>query len=107
MSTRAPMTSKELDDLSDESFAYIEPGGVKDHEGKTVPRSLRHYAIHDKPHAANALARAHHQLKSGTTKAKEIAAKAMPKIKAACKKFGISVTEASAVAGPRSSVHLL
>lgn len=29
-------------DLPDECFAYIEPGGEKDDDGRTVPRALRH-----------------------------------------------------------------
>ncbi len=90
---RALMTSKEINDLPDSDFAYIEPGGEKDDEGKTTPRSLRHYPIHDKAHAKNALARASAQIKDGSGKSKEIAEKAMPKIKAACKKFGIDVED--------------
>lgn len=33
--------------LPDSSFAYIEPGGHKDSEGKTEPRSLRHFPYKD------------------------------------------------------------
>lgn len=42
---RAGQQSKstaEDNDLPDSAFLYIEPGGEKDEEGKTVPRSLRH-----------------------------------------------------------------
>lgn len=52
-----------VNDLPDSSFAYIESGGKKDSEGKTVPRSLRHYPHHDAsgkidlPHLRNALSR--------------------------------------------------
>lgn len=52
-----------INDLPDSAFACIEPGGKKDDEGKTTPRSLRHYPHHDKsgnldlPHLRNALAR--------------------------------------------------
>ncbi len=52
-----------INDLPDSSFAYIEPGGEKDEEGKTVPRSKRHFPIKDKDsncdpaHVRNALAR--------------------------------------------------
>ncbi|NIT35841.1 MAG: hypothetical protein GTN49_04975 [candidate division Zixibacteria bacterium] len=48
--------------LPDESFAYIEPGGEKDEEGKTVPRELRHFPVRDAdgnvslPHVEEALA---------------------------------------------------
>ena len=35
----------ELNQLTDENFAYIEAGGKKDHTGRTVPRTLRHFPI--------------------------------------------------------------
>lgn len=47
----------------DSSFAWIEPGGKKDKEGRTVPRSYRHLPYKDNagkidlPHVRNALAR--------------------------------------------------
>ena len=60
-----------INDLPDAAFAGILPGGEKDDEGKTVPRSLRKLPHHntsvkdpnenasvDKPHLSNALARA-------------------------------------------------
>jgi hypothetical protein len=56
-------TTKEVNDFPDSSFAYIEPGGRKDKEHKTVPRSLRHLPYKDAngqvdlPHVRNALAR--------------------------------------------------
>jgi hypothetical protein len=49
--------------LPDSCFLYIEPGGSKDQDGKTVPRSLRHLPYKDDngsidlPHLRNALAR--------------------------------------------------
>jgi len=52
-----------INDLPDSSFAYIEGGGKKDEEGKTVPRSLRHLPFKnaqgqiDHDHLVNALAR--------------------------------------------------
>jgi len=52
-----------INDLPDSSFAYIKPGGKKDEEGKTVPRSLRYLPYKDAngkidlPHLRNALAR--------------------------------------------------
>ena len=52
-----------VDDLSDDCFAYIEPGGKKDDQGKTVPRSLRHLPFKnaegeiDHDHLVNASAR--------------------------------------------------
>jgi hypothetical protein len=39
--------TKEQNDLPDSSFAYIEPGGKKDSEGKTTPRDLRHFPYKD------------------------------------------------------------
>lgn len=79
---RAQMSTAEINDLPDDEFAYIEPGGEKDAEGRTTPRSLRHFPIHDAAHVRNALARA-----ADSPFGKE----AMPKILAAAKKFGITV----------------
>ncbi len=38
---KAPMSQADQNDLPDSAFAVILPGGKKDAEGKTVPRSLR------------------------------------------------------------------
>jgi len=52
-----------VNSLPDSCFAYIESGGQKDSEGKTVPRSLRHFPYKDASgkvdpaHVRNALAR--------------------------------------------------
>ena len=60
---KAVWSTAYVNNLPDSAFAYIEPGGSKDGEGKTVPRSLRHYPHHDMsgavdlPHLRNALAR--------------------------------------------------
>lgn len=81
--SRAQMVSSSINDLPDSAFAYIEPGGKKDDQGRTVPRSLRHFPIHDAAHVRNALARAPQS---------PFGAKAMPKIRAAAKKFGIEVS---------------
>ena len=86
--SRSPMTAADINDLPDSAFAYIEPGGKKDSGGKTVPRSLRHYPIHDAPRVRNALARAAAAIQAGGAAA-AIAKKAMPAIKAAAKKMGI------------------
>lgn len=51
-----------MDDLPDSSFLYVEAGGQKE-DGKTTPRSLRHFPVKDAgdkvdlPHVRNALAR--------------------------------------------------
>jgi hypothetical protein len=79
---RAQMSAAEINDLPDSAFAYIEPGGSKDDSGKTTPRSLRHFPINDEAHVRNALSRAPQS---------PFGEKAMPKIKAAAKKFGIDI----------------
>ena len=59
----AVWTTKYKNDLPDSSFMYISPGGKKDAEGKTVPRSLRHFPYKDANgkidviHLRNAIAR--------------------------------------------------
>jgi hypothetical protein len=81
---KAERSTKEINDLPDSDFAYIEPGGSKDDEGKTVPRSLRHFPIMDAAHVRNALSRAPQS---------PFGEKAMPKIRAAAKKFDIDVAK--------------
>ena len=88
----AKMTSKQKNDLPDSDFAYIEPGGKKDSEGKTVPRSLRHLPINDAAHVRNALARL-----DQTDISAEAKKAALKKIKAAAKKFGIKVTASAQI----------
>jgi HK97 family phage prohead protease len=85
----ADLSTAELNDLPDSAFAYIEPGGTVT-DGKTSPRSKRHFAIHDAAHVRNALARIAQGAKFGD--------EAMPKVKAAAKKFGIDVDESKAAA---------
>jgi phage head maturation protease len=82
----AELTSASINDLPDSDFAYIEPGGKKDSSGKTVPRSLRHFPVHDAAHVRNALARAPQS---------PFGDKAMPKIKAAAKRLGVDVSSDS------------
>ena len=59
----AQWSSAYVDSLPDSSFLYIEPGGKKDGDGKTEPRSLRHFPVKDAngnpdaDHVRNALAR--------------------------------------------------
>src|SRR5512146_1606942 len=86
----AEMTAASINDLPDSAFAYIEPGGTKDSQGKTTPRSLRHYPIHDEAHVRNAMARASAQMNAGGEGAR-IARAAMPKIEAAAKRMGIGM----------------
>ncbi len=60
---RAVWSTAYVNDLPDSAFLYIEDGGSKDSEGKTTPRSLRHFPVRDAngnvdvAHVRNALAR--------------------------------------------------
>jgi phage head maturation protease len=87
---RAQMAAADINDLPDDAFAYISPGGTKDASGKTVPRSNRHLPVHDKPHVQNALARLPQTDIPAAAKAQ-----ALTKIKAAAKKFGVDVSSDS------------
>lgn len=59
----AVWSSALVNNLPDSSFLYIQPGGKKDGDGKTSPRSLRHFPYKssdgkiDLPHLRNAIAR--------------------------------------------------
>ncbi|AFK87713.1 hypothetical protein Tsac_2860 [Thermoanaerobacterium phage THSA-485A] len=87
---KAVWSTAYVNDLPDSSFAYIEPGGKKDEEGKTVPRSLRHLPYKDKDgkpdpaHVRNALARLDQTKISDAAKAE-----ARKKLEAAAKELGI------------------
>lgn len=60
---KAVWTTSYINDLPDSAFLYVEPGGSKDSDGKTVPRSMRHFPVKDAsgsvdlPHVRNALSR--------------------------------------------------
>jgi HK97 family phage prohead protease len=60
---KAVWTAAYINDLPDGAFLHIESGGTKDSDGKTTPRSLRHFPYKDAdgnidlPHLRNALAR--------------------------------------------------
>lgn len=60
---KAVWSTAYVNDLPDSAFLYIAPGGEKDEDGKTTPRSLRYFPVRDKtgkvdlPHVRNALAR--------------------------------------------------
>jgi|SRR6185295_2363915 len=95
--TGAQMSSAAINDLPDSAFAYIEPGGTKDEQGRTVPRSLRHFPIHDEPHVRNALARAPQS---------PFGDKAMPKIRAAARRLGIRVADQVTAAAELRDVEL-
>ncbi len=85
---KAQLTRASINNLPDSAFAYIESGGKKDEGGKTTPRGLRHYPIHDKAHIRNALSRAASAIKKGG-KTAQIARRAFPKIRSAAKRMGI------------------
>lgn len=76
------------DDLPDSAFAFIEPGAKKDESGRTAPRSLRHYPVHDKAHTTKTLASVSKMLKKGG-KGADVARSALPKIVEAAKRMGI------------------
>ena len=60
---KAVWTTAMVNDLPDSAFLYVAPGGDKDSEGKTTPRSLRYFPVKDasgavdQAHVRNALAR--------------------------------------------------
>ena len=82
------LSSKEVNNLPDSDFAYISPGGTKDSEGKTTPRSLRHLPIPDAAHVRNALARLNQTDIPAAAKKT-----ALSKIKRKAKELGVQVSE--------------
>jgi hypothetical protein len=88
MNRRGLLTTAQQKDLPDSAFAFIEDGGIKDGSGKTVPRKLRHFPVHDPSHVRNALSR----IAQGAQFGKE----ATPKVLAAAHKFGIQVSKGAA-----------
>ena len=88
MADAKKFTSKETNNLPDSDFAYISPGGTKDSEGKTTPRSLRHLPIPDAAHVRNALARLN-QTDIPPAAKKE----ALSKIKSKAKDLGVEVSK--------------
>ena len=85
------LSSKDVNNLPDSDFAYISPGGKKDSEGKTTPRSLRHLPIPDAAHVRNALARLN-QTDIPPAAKKE----ALAKIKRKAKELGVQVSKSDA-----------
>lgn len=63
MTDKATWSGSYVGGLPDASFLYIEPGGEKDEDGRTTPRSLRHFPYKDAgggvdlPHLRNAISR--------------------------------------------------
>lgn len=92
---KAEASTATMNDRPDSDFAYIESGGTKDEHGRTVPRSLRHFPIYDAAHVRDALSRAPQS---------PFGDKAMPKIRAAAKKFGIDVSKEQAAVSEATEV---
>jgi len=95
---KAEWTTAQENNLPDASFAYIEPGGTKDAEGKTVPRDKRHFPYKgpdgkvDLPHLRDALGRAPQS---------PFGPKAMPALQAAARASGVGKAEARRTAAAR------
>ena len=87
----AKLSAKAINNLPDSDFAYIAPGGKKDSEGKTAPRSLRHLPIPDAAHVRNALARL-----SQTHIPAEAKKTALAKITRKAKELGVHVSKSDA-----------
>ena len=92
---KAVWSTKLKNELPDSSFAYIEPGGKKDSEGKTTPRSSRHYPYKgadgapDRAHVIDGLSR----LSGDTTRDEATKARIRSKLVAAAKQLKIKVAE--------------
>ena len=71
-----------INNLPDSAFAFVEGGGTRDPGGKTVPRTKRHFPLHDEAAVRRSLTQAP---QSPFGKA------AMPKIMAAARKHGVKV----------------
>lgn len=86
---KAVWTTAYINSLPDSAFLHIAPGGKKDEDGKTVPRSLRFFPVRndkgeiDLPHLRNALARIPQSNLSQATK--DAAAKKAKKLLAEAK----------------------
>jgi len=74
--------------LPDSCFAYIEPGGEKDADGRTTPRSKRHFPIRDMD---GKLDRAHVQNAMARMSQSEFGEKARSKIESAARELGMSM----------------
>lgn len=95
----AVLSGKSRNDLPDSAFLYIEPGGTKDKEGKTTPRSKRHFPVRnaegklDAAHVRNALARIPQSNLSADVKARALA-----RARRYAKELGIKVSEMQQIA---------
>jgi len=53
-SEKATWDTQYINDLPDSAFLYVAPGGEKDADGKTTPRSLRYFPVRDDSGAVDA-----------------------------------------------------
>jgi len=77
------MDGRDLNNLEDSAFAFIEPGGSRDPSGKTTPRSRRHFPVHTEAATRNSLSQAPQS---------PFGKQAATAILAAARKFGITVS---------------
>lgn len=76
---KAVWSTAYVNDLPDSAFLYVEEGGEKDADGKTVPRDKRHFPYRnaegkvDLPHLRNAIARIPQSNAPGLTAEKKAA----------------------------------
>lgn len=102
----ATWTTAYINNLPDSAFAYIEEGGQKDDEGKTTPRSLRHFPYKDESgkidadHVRDALGRIPQSSLSAADKAT-----AMKVIMAAAKQCGVHVGDEMQMASARPAIE--
>lgn len=84
-------TRRYINDLPDSAFAVIEPGGEKDEEGKTVPKSLRHLPHHNASGAVDIshLRSANSRVKQITNISEELRRRALEHLDAHKRELGI------------------
>ena len=102
MSIKAVWGTSKVNDLPDSAFLYVEPGGTKDGDGKTTPRSLRHFPVRDsdgkvdEAHVRNALGRIPQSTVPASAKASSLA-----KAKRLAKQLGIDVSDDGKIVATR------
>jgi phage head maturation protease len=96
---RAEWDTAYINNLPDSAFAYIEAGGKKDGDGKTVPRSLRHFPIRN---AQGQLDAAHVRNALGRLAQSPYGPKARAKVEAAAKSLGIGEPAAASSSTSRA-----
>jgi hypothetical protein len=91
---KAVWSTATANDLPDSAFLYIEPGGSKDADGRTTPRTLRHFPYKnasgsiDLAHLRNALARIPQSSISSSLK-RQLTARAKKLLAGAKKELGL------------------